>query len=107
MELWKLKCKICKYATHVLTGTSESDQTFSDLNEDFSYYRVYECANDKTLLSINVWDSEFFGKCPEHETKLHKLKSLPESCPKCNSKLEAAKLEMHPLEESERPRPEQ
>jgi len=102
MELWKLECESCKYATYALTGTPEPDQTYSDLNEDFSYYRIYECAGGKNLLSINVRDSDFSGKCPEHGTELRQLEGLPKECPKCRGKLEAAKLEMHPLEEGER-----
>ena len=102
MDLWRLECKKCKYSTHVLTGTPEPGQTYSDLNEDFSFYQLYECENDKALLSINIRDSDFSGKCPEHDTVLRKFENLPTGCPKCGARLEATKLELHPLEESER-----
>ena len=86
----------------MLIGTPGPDQTYTDLNEDFSYYQIYECVDDRTLLSINIRDSDFFGNCPEHGTKLRRLDGTPDECPKCGGKLTCTRLEMHPLEESER-----
>jgi len=45
--------------------------------------RARFCPEDKTIDSINVYDREFDGNCPEHKVKLQPLSDLPKTCPKC------------------------
>lgn len=95
MELVELHCSNCGYKVNLLLGTQDLDQTFSDLNEDFAYYRAYLCPLDKTLHSMNVHDREWNGDCPEHRNvKLQPLQDLPKTCPKCSGPLEVTVKEI-------------
>jgi hypothetical protein len=83
-------------------GTQDPDQTFSDLNEDFAYYRIYLCPVDKTLYSMNVHDREWNGTCPQHKNmKLQPLQELPKTCPKCGGPLEIKEKETLETEKDE------
>lgn len=88
MNVWHLRCVRGDYETKVVEGTPSQDQTFSDLNEDFAYYRLHECALEKTIHSINVYDRTFDGKCPVDGSRLEPVKVIPpQKCPKCGSLL--------------------
>ncbi len=81
-------------------GTQNPDQTFSDLNEDFAYYRLFLCPADKTLHSMNVNDREWNGECPRHQTvKLQPLNDVPKYCPRCGGPLEISEKEIIKHEE--------
>ncbi len=76
-------------------GTQNPDQTFSDLNEDFAYYRLYQCPTDKALLAMNVNDREWDGTCPQHQaTKLEPLTEVPKVCPRCGGPLQIEEKEI-------------
>jgi hypothetical protein len=84
----------------LLLGTQNPDQTFSDLNEDFAYYRLYQCPADKELYSMNVNDREWTGTCPQHKTtKLQPLSKIPATCPRCGSPMEVSEKEILKHEE--------
>jgi ribosomal protein S27AE len=83
MELIQLACSKCNYTADLLLGTQEPGQTFSDLNEDFAFYKLFQCDADGTVLSIDVHDREFDGNCPQHKVKLQALTHFPHACPKC------------------------
>lgn len=94
MELVQLACCECDYGVDLLLGTQEADQTFSDLNEDFAYYRLFQCPADMTVHSINVHDREFDGACPEHKVKLQSLADLPRACPKCGGPVQLTRKDI-------------
>jgi len=99
-QLLDLNCPKCGYHTKLLLGTQSPDQTFSDLNEDFAYYRLYLCLADKTLYSMNVHDREWNGDCPNHKgVKLQPLDSPPTVCPRCGGSLEVSEKEIIKHEE--------
>ncbi len=94
LELLELNCPKCHYFVSLLVGTQYPDQTFSDLNEDFAYYRIFLCPVDKSFLSINIHDREFDGNCPDHKVKLQMLRDLPKECPRCGGPLEITEKEI-------------
>jgi DNA-directed RNA polymerase subunit RPC12/RpoP len=100
MQLLELNCPKCGYEAKLLLGTQTPDQTFSDLNEDFAYYRLFRCPVDKLLFSMNVHDREWDGSCPSHkEAKLQQLSEMPTTCPRCGSRLQVSEREIVEHEE--------
>ena len=95
MQLLQLDCPKCGYNTRLLLGTQNPDQTFSDLNEDFAYYRLYQCPADKMLHSMNANDRDWAGNCPIHKNvRLQPLSEIPTSCPRCSGPLEVSEKEI-------------
>ncbi len=100
MQLLELYCPKCGYNAKLLLGTQNPDQTLSDLNEDFAYYRLYRCPTDKELFSMNAHDREWDGSCPTHKnTKLQPLSEMPTTCPRCGMPLEVSEKEILKHEE--------
>ena len=64
-------------------GTQDPGQTFSDLNEDFAYYKLFLCPKGNDIHSIDIHFREFDGNCPQHKVELRPLTKLPETCPRC------------------------
>jgi hypothetical protein len=90
----QVNCPKCGYNAHLLLGTQNPDQTFSDLNEDFAYYKLYLCPADKSLHSMNVNDREWNGTCPKHKiAKLQPLNDIPKTCPRCDGPLDTIEEE--------------
>ena len=87
MERIQLACQRCNYNADLVVGTQEHGQTLSDLNEDFAFYKLFQCDADETLQSIDVNNREFEGDCPEHNVKLKALTRVPHDCPKCEGPL--------------------
>ncbi len=87
MELKKLACQICEYKTDLLVGSSDSEHTLSDLNEDFADYKIYHCPEGKELHSLDANDREFDERCPIHGVELKELEDVPGECPKCGGPL--------------------
>ena len=96
MELWEYMCENekCGYKKRLLKGTHDVNQTLSDLNEDFAYYRVFLCPQGKELYSLDAHEREFNGICPIHHVELQELEELPEYCPKCGGKTQTREKEM-------------
>jgi len=94
MEHIQLACSTCNYNTDLLIGTQERGQTLSDMNEDFAFYKLFQCDADETLHSIDVNNREFDGDCPEHKVKLKALEKIPHDCPKCNGPLNMSHEDM-------------
>jgi hypothetical protein len=98
----ELNCPKCGYKAHLLYGTQNPYQTFSDLNEDFAYYKLYLCSVDKTFYSMNANDREWNGNCPEHRSeKLQPLNDVPKICPRCGGLLEVTEEEALEAEKEE------
>jgi hypothetical protein len=83
LELLQLVCHRCDHRTDLLIGTQDPGQTFSDLNEDFAYYRLFLCPEGNDIHSMDIHFREFDGNCPQHGVGLQPLTDLPRACPKC------------------------
>ena len=96
MELWEYVCENeqCGYKKRLLQGTHMTNQTLTDLNEDFANYRIFHCSEGKELYSIDTHDREFDNQCPIHHIELQELDELPEHCPKCGRKTHSTEKEM-------------
>ena len=94
MELVQLACQNCNYAADLLVGTQEHGQTLSDLNEDFAFYKLFQCGADRRVISIDVNNREFEGNCPEHNVELQTLTHIPETCPRCDGPVTLTEKDM-------------
>jgi ribosomal protein S27AE len=83
LELQQLACPRCNYTANLLVGTLDVEQTFSDLNEDFAYYKLFLCPEGNDINSIDINFREFDGNCPQHKVELRPLTNSPETCPRC------------------------
>jgi hypothetical protein len=101
LELLQLVCSRCNYRADLLIGTQDPGQTFSDLNEDFAYYRLFLCPEDNDIHSIDIHFREFDGSCPQHGVELLPLTELPHACPKCGGPLEVTKKDILKPEKGE------
>jgi hypothetical protein len=101
LELLQLVCSRCNYRADLLIGTQDSEQTFSDLNEDFAYYRLFLCPKGNDIHSIDIHFREFDGSCPEHGVELLPLTELPQTCPKCSGPVQVTKRDILKPEKGE------
>lgn len=101
MELIELNCPRCNYKADLLIGTQDPGQTFSDLNEDFAYYKLFLCQEGKELHSIDINFREFNGNCPQHTVKLQSLQEVPKTCPKCGGPIQVTKKDILKAERGE------
>ena len=85
-ESIEVKCPKCTYKTNLTKGTPTLAQTYSDLNEDFSNYKIYECTACKKFFSINIADKNSSNKCPKCSNKMNEINEI-KKCPKCNSSI--------------------
>ncbi len=96
MDIWYVKCSKCLYEKKLALGPYDLTQTFTDLNEDFAYYRLFVCKRENILLTANVHDSHFDNKCPTDGTLLVQVEGTPpRTCPKCSAILSAEKIDLN------------
>jgi endogenous inhibitor of DNA gyrase (YacG/DUF329 family) len=88
LERLEVACTQCDYEVDLLVGTQSPRQTFSDLNEDFAYYKLFLCPKGNDIQSIDVHFREFDGGCPEHGVELQPLTDMPRDCPKCGESVQ-------------------
>jgi hypothetical protein len=94
VELLQISCPRCDYKADMLSGTQDSGQTFSDLNEDFAYYKLFLCPKGNDIQSIDISFREFNGSCPQHRVDLRPMASLPQTCPKCGGPVQVTRREI-------------
>jgi hypothetical protein len=94
LELLQIGCPHCNYKADLLIGTQDPGQTFSDLNEDFAYYRLFLCPEGNDIQSIDISFREFDGNCQQHRVELHPMTTLPEICPKCGGPIQVTKKDI-------------
>lgn len=93
MEYWDLRCRNCGYLAHLARGTPTPTETLSDLNEDFSNFKIFECPKERQLLSLNVTSHyHLHGQylvetCPSCGSRLREVEKMPEECPRCRGRL--------------------
>jgi hypothetical protein len=95
MDVWHFKCGQCGYETKLTIGTYDLEQTFTDLNEDFAYYRLFICKKENVFVAGNVHNRYFDNRCPKDGSELVPVEELPpKKCPKCNADISAKKLDL-------------
>ncbi len=99
MKRIEVNCAPCGFKADLLVGSVSKDQTFSDVNEDFAFYQLMLCPVGKEILSLDIHDRSFNGKCPVHGATLEPLAGLPKTCPMCNAPLEVVERDILPGQE--------
>lgn len=86
-QWYKISCTGCGYKTDLVMGSSVTTESLKDLNEDSADFRIFACANDQELLSLDVHSSDFNNTCPVCGRGLEELtiEKIPvHACPKCS-----------------------
>jgi len=65
------------------------DQILSDVNLDYSEYRLFLCNVESTFVHADFHDKEFEGKCPHDASELSEIVEIPPTkCPNCGKDLQ-------------------
>lgn len=95
MDIWHVKCSKCGYQKKLNVGAYDLEQTFSDLNEDYAYYKLFICMKEKAFVTANVHNRYFDNKCPADGSELVPVEELsPRKCPKCGADIHAEKVDL-------------
>jgi hypothetical protein len=89
MQIYHFKCKSCGYESKLPLGSSDLDQTLTDVNADYSEYRLFMCKVESKFVHADIHDKDFEGKCPSDGSKLMEIDQeiSPIKCPRCNKDL--------------------
>ena len=78
----------CGYSSAMQLGTPEMDQTLTDVNTEFSEYRLFRCPTENLLMSMDILDAGFSGKCPTDSATLIPIEDVyAVNCPRCGKML--------------------
>jgi ribosomal protein S27AE len=91
MERWKLECPNCGESALVEVGSYSGDQSYSDLNEDFAFFKVFVCPEHKGWVCANVSDRNFGGSCGRDGGKLEAFEISSGKCPRCGGAILSTK----------------
>ncbi|MEM2759287.1 MAG: hypothetical protein QXU32_03205 [Nitrososphaerales archaeon] len=95
MDLWHVKCGKCGYEKKLNLGSYDLGQTFTDLNEDFAYYKLFICRKENAFVTVNVHNTHFDNKCPADGSELMPVVNIPPNkCPRCNADIYAEKIDL-------------
>jgi DNA-directed RNA polymerase subunit M/transcription elongation factor TFIIS len=95
MDVWHVKCSKCGYEIKLNLGSTDLDQTYSDLNEDFAYYKLFTCKIENIFVTANVHNRQFDNKCPADGSLLIPEEIPPKKCPKCKADITPSKLDIN------------
>ena len=89
MQIYHFKCKNCGYQSKLPLGSSDLDQTLTDVNADYSEYRLFICKEESKFVHADIHNKGFEGKCPSDGSKLVEINPeiSPIKCPRCNNDL--------------------
>ncbi len=93
MERWRLRCSNCGESALVELGSYTETQSYSDLNEDFAYFRLYTCPVHKGWAYRNASDRTFDGSCSIDGGKLQAFDISTGKCPRCGGAILSSRLE--------------
>ncbi len=95
MDIWHVKCSKCGYEKKLNLGSYNLEQTFSDLNEDFAYYKLFICKKENVFVTGNVHNTYFNNRCPADGSELVPVEELPpKKCPRCNADISFKKIDL-------------
>jgi DNA-directed RNA polymerase subunit RPC12/RpoP len=105
MQIYHFKCNSCGYEAKLPLGSADLDQTLTDVNADYSEYRLFVCKVEKKFVHADIHDKYFEDECPSDGSKLIEIdqRILPIKCPHCNKDLVTEVSA--PLEEQTRQQP--
>lgn len=89
MQIYHFTCKSCGYDSKLPLGSSDLDQTLTDVNADYSEYRLFKCGVESKFVHADIHDKGFEGKCPSDGSTLMEIDQEipPIKCPRCNKDL--------------------
>lgn len=95
LKIYVFKCKSCGYGAKLPLGSSDLDQTLTDVNADYSEYRLFVCKKESKFVHANIHDKGFEGRCPTDASELEEVDPQHAKCPRCGNELEVQ--EINPL----------
>lgn len=89
VKVYSFKCNSCGYESKLPLGSSDLDQTLTDVNLDYAEFRLFICKKESKFVHANIHDKGFAGRCPSDESKLMEIDQEipPIKCPRCNKDL--------------------
>lgn len=90
MKVYNFSCKSCGFTAILPAGSSNLDQILTDVNTDYSEYRLFKCLKESKFVSADIHDKYFEGKCPSDGSKLVEINPeiSPVECPRCTKELD-------------------
>lgn len=58
VDLVDVTCGNCGFEQMLLFGTSNLDQVYNDLNDDFNYYRVFYCPVHQAFTNLETFNQD-------------------------------------------------
>ena len=96
MDVWHVTCSKCGYETKLNLGSTDLDQTYSDLNEDFAYYKLFICKKENVFVTENVHNTDFDNTCAADGSELVQVDEIPpKKCPRCKADIKPIKLDIN------------
>ena len=96
VKVFSFKCKSCGYGSKVPLGSSDLDQTLTDVNADYAEYRLFICKKESKFVHADIHDKGFRGKCPSDASELEEVADPQQAkCPRCGNEMEIQ--EINPL----------
>jgi predicted RNA-binding Zn-ribbon protein involved in translation (DUF1610 family) len=95
VKVYSFKCNSCGYEAKLPLGSSDLDQTLTDVNADYSEYRLFKCKKESKFVHADIHDKDFRGRCPSDGTELEEVEPKNVGCPRCGKELEIR--EINPL----------
>ena len=83
----------CGYSETLELGTPDMDQTLTDVNTEFSEFRLFRCPAENALMSMDILDAGFSGRCSSDSAELVPLEDVTAvPCPRCGKILSVQEL---------------
>lgn len=92
MKVYSFKCKSCGYEAKLPLGSSDLDQTLTDVNADYAEYRLFVCKKESKFVHADIHDKGFEGRCPSDGTELEEVDPKQAKCPRCGKELETQEI---------------
>jgi hypothetical protein len=64
MQIYHFTCKGCGYESKLPIGSAGLGQTLTDVNADYSEYRLFKCKVEAKFVHADIHDKDFEGECP-------------------------------------------
>jgi hypothetical protein len=92
VKVYSFKCKSCGYEAKLPLGSSDLDQTLTDVNADYAEYRLFVCKKESKFVHADIHDKGFEGRCPSDGTELEEADPRHAGCPRCGRELEIKEI---------------